>query len=532
MSIPSQLLTPNAAALQFRDSASCTRWIAGLPVTNVQLSQQMLSEQLTALASAPVAALERLKILETLRENIAFAQAELAKRYAGKPLPLDQGDAKAWACVVGLWRALVLNYRECFDAHRQGDAAVASYAALITLRCLRTTACEMFEHYLVYREPDAAAWRALHELFAFAEEQGLSRVRVQDVFAKRDPDMSCTDVYVQGLLAYLANPYGLSVRQTALMQRWLEKWAALVNLSSQPLPKGPIPALAVDFGADAVPGLAAAIVHSSSVRYLELEQLSKTLQQTMTLLKQGQTPSQLGLGEDASKPACENLTLLLYLQWCRAGTLRKEERSATPDPADVSFGIADAHQLLGGADKAISTQELNARDKWELDNLGFSMRMSNTARRAAVKKSEQWQILNQSASGFMCMLRDPAGLMRMTHSQLLGVRRTDNLRLGTVQWIRINSQKETTCGVRLFPGTPQPVKVRPAASLNAVKGQDYEAAFITPAVSMPAAPATLILPAGWFQEGRLLEIQGEDKRVTKLVKLIERGADYDRCAIE
>jgi cyclic-di-GMP-binding protein len=531
MSIQTPLLTPSAAVLQFKDSASCTRWLAGLPVTNAQLSQQQLSEQLTTLAATPMAALERLKILEALRESVAFAQSELAKRYAGKPLPLDQGDAKTWNNVVGLWRTLDINYRHCLDAYRKGDLAIAPLAALVILRCLRATASGMFEHYAVYREPDAAAWRAFHELFAFAEAQGLSRMRVQDVFAKRDPVASCTDAYLQGLLGFQANPHALSVRQMSFLQRWLEQWASLVTLSSQPLPAGQIPALAVDFAGDAGPGLASTINPSASVRYLELDQLSKSLQQTMTLLKQGQTPAQLGLGEDARQPTCENLVFLLYLQWCRAGTLRQEERTAPTDPVDVSFGIADAHKLLAGIDKAVTTGEINARDKWEIDNLGFSMRMSSTARQAAVKRSELWQILNQSASGFMCMLRDPAGVMRMTHNQLLGVRRADSPRIGTVQWIRVTSQNETTCGVRLFPGTPNPVKVRPA-NPNAVKGPDYEPAFMTPVVTMPAAPATIILPAGWYQNGRLLEIQGEDKRVVKLVKLIERGADYDRCSVE
>jgi hypothetical protein len=491
----------------------------------------MLLEQLTALAGTSMAALERLKILEALRESVTFAQTELAKRYAGKPLPLDEGDAKSWASVIGLWRTLGQNYHLCLEAQRQGDLALAPHAALVTLRCLRATASDMFEHYLIYREPAAAAWQTFHELFAFAEAQGLSRARVQDVFAKRDPDASCTDVYVQGLLAYLANPFALSARQMVYLQRWLEKWAVLVNLSSQPLPQGQIPALAVDFAGDTEPGLASAITHAASVRYLELDQLSKALQQTIALLKQGQSPAQLGLGDDARQPSCEHLVFLLYLQWCRAGTLRTEERTPTPDAADVSFGIADAHKLLGGQDKAITTQELNARDKWEIDNLGFSMRMSSTARQATVKKSEHWQILNHSTSGFMCMLRDPGGVMRMTHSQLLGVRRADSPRIGNVQWIRVNSHNETTCGVRLFPGTPAPVKVRPV-NPNAVKGQDYEPAFLTPAVVMPAAPPTLIVPAGWFQSGRLLELQGEDKRVIKLVKLIDRGADYDRCAIE
>lgn len=530
MSIPTPTHTPGAAMLQFKDSAACARWLAGLPVTNPQGSQQMLSEQLGALAATPIAPLERLKILESCREKAAFAQAELAKRYFGKPLPLDEGDARCWNSVVGLWRVLGENYRQCCDAYRQGELTLTPYGALITLRCLQAASCEMFEHYVVYREPSTEAWQAYNAWFAFAEAQGLSRVRVQDIFNRRDADSSCSESYVQGLLAYMASPFALSPRQMTFMWRWLEKWASLVNLSSQPLPPGQIPALAVDTAGRTVPGLASTISHTPSVRYLELEQLAKTLQQTLTLLKQGQPPGQLGLGEDARQPASETLVFLLYLQWCRAGTLRSEERSANPDTADVSFGIADAHQLLGGKDKSLTTQELSARDKWELDNLGFSMRMSNTARQAAVKKSESWQVLNQSATGFMCMLRDPGGVMRMTHNQLLGVRRAGIMRLGTVQWIRVNSQNETTCGVRLFAGTPQPVKVC-ATNLTSPKPQDFEYAFMMPAVAMPATPAMLVLPAGWFLDGRQLDIHSDSKHVAKLVKLVERGADFDRCTI-
>lgn len=533
MSIPTQSLGPASAPLQIRDSASCARWIAALPVTNVQLAQQMLSEQLTALAATTsIAALERLKILEALKESIMFAQAEMAKRYIGKPLPLDQGDGQAWNNVIGLWRVLGQNYRLCMDAYRAGDLPVAPYAALVTLRCLRVAAFNLFEHYQIYREPDAAGWHGFHEIFAFAEEHGLSRVRVPDVFTKRDADSSCSEAYIQGLMANLANPYSMSVRQMAFLRRWLEKWASLVDLSKQPLPVGQIPALAVDFAKDVPPGLASAVAPAPTVRYFDLEQLSKTLRQTINLLKQGQTPGQLGLGEDARQPGCENLIMLLYLQWCRSGTLRTDQRGAMTEPVEVSFGINDSHILLGGEVKtdAPDPTQLSARDKWELDNLGFSMRMSNTAKQAAVRRSEAWQVLNQGSGGFMCMLREAAGMMRMTHNQLIGVSRKDIKRLGTIQWIRVDPRNETLCGVRLFPGAPTPVRVRPANLAN-VKGQDYELAFLLPESAMPLAPASLILPAGWFQAGRLLEIAGEPKRVAQLKNLIEHGADYDRCAI-
>ncbi len=538
MSIPSQSIPPGGttAALQFTDAASCARWVAALPITNVQMVQQTLSEQAAALAAAKLPALERLKIIEALKETILFSQAELAKRYIGKPLPLDQADARAWDSVMRLWGAVGAVYRACLDALRAGDLTMAPHAALLTLRCLRTAAYGLYEHYQVYREPEATSWRSFHECFAYAEEHGLSRARVTDVFNKRDTDTSCAEAYVQGLMANLANPFALSVRQMAFLRRWLEKWASLVELSRQPLPPGQIPPLAVDYAGDAPPGLAAQVAPGESARYLDLEPLSKMLRQTINLLKQGQTPGQLGLGEDARQPGCESLIMLLYLEWCRAGTLRSENRAATEDPAEVCFGISDAFNMMGGDNRTRQEIEFNARDKWEMDNLGFSMRLSNTAKQAAVKKTEAWQILNQSNSGFMCMLREPSGVMRMVHNQLLGIRRFGEApRLGTLQWIRVSSNRETQCGVRLYPGAPQAAKVRPA-NFNVPKGQEFEVALMTPAVTMPATPANIMLPAGWFQTGRLLELEGNPsdpkKRLIKLLALLERGADFDRCSLE
>ncbi len=532
MSIQAQSLAKSSTALQFQDAAGCMRWIAGLPITNVQLAHQMLSEQVSALTAAELPALERLKILEALKETSMFTQAEVAKRYLGKPLPLDQADAQAWKSVVGLWTALGANYQRCLDAYREGDLPISPFAALVTLRCLRAAGHALFEHYQVYREPEAAAWRAFHQLFAFAEEHGISRMRVQDVFARHDADTSCSEAYAHGLLASLANPYSLSVRQMAFLRRWLDKWSSLVNLSAQPLPPGPIPPIAVDFNGDVPAVLAERVTPGTSVRYLDLEQIAKTLRQTINLLKQGQTPGKLGLGEDARQPGCESLIMLLYVQWCRAGTLRTEERHPTDEPAEVCFGIVDSHKLLGGEAEAPAKTEFSSRDKWEIDNLGYSMRMSTSATQSAIKKSENWQILNQSNSGFMCMLREPSGLLRLNHNQLLGVRHGANAgtRLGTVQWIKVNAQNECQCGVRMFAGTPKAISVRPS-NFNLPGTQGFEQALLLPEATMPATPLSVILPAGWFQAGRMIEIQGEKKQVAKLLTLVERGADFDRGAV-
>jgi len=526
MSAQPQATTPSV--LQFSDSAGCKRWIEQLTLTNVQLTQQVLTGQLAALGAASLTPLERLKILETLREPVHFVQTESAKRYSAKPLPLDPGETTVWNNVIALWQEVSRNYQLCLKAYREGDLTVAPHAALITMRCLRLTGSMLLAYYHVYRQTPAALWHGLHEFFSFAESHGFARIRVQDSFAQREPDSSCTESYVQVLLAHLANPYALSVRQMAFVTRWLERWATLVGIVPQPLPTSPIPSLAVDLSGSAGVVFGTGLEPHANLRYLDLEQLSKTLRQTINLLKQGQTPGQLGLGEDARQPGCENLLMLLYVQWCRAGTARSEDRAQTEEPAQVCFGLAAAHLHVNGGRPFRQPGELSSREKQDMDTYGFVTRGEG----GVDESLELWQIVNHSASGFMCMQREPEGRGRVGHNQLMAVRRPTgrNFHLGMVQWLKMEENGEIYCGVRLFPGAPHAISVRPS-NFTPTGAARYERALLLPEVPAPATPATLILPAGWFQSGRFVELFSDRKQVAKLLNLLEKGGDFDRGTI-
>ena len=524
-------LTSVQSPLQFADSASCKRWIEQLTLTNVQLTQQVLTGQLASLGAAQLAPVERLKILEVLREPVHFVQGESSKRYAGRPLPLDDGEAAIWNNVLMLWREMSRNYQQCLKAYREGDIAIAPHAALVSMRCLRLLGSQMLDHYRVYRQPAGALWRALHEHYSFAENHDFARIRVQDSFSKRDPDSSCAESYVQVLLAHLANPFALSVRQIAFVTRWLERWATLIGLSTQPLPTSPVPPLSVDLTGSSSVILGASSEALPHLRYLDLEQLSKTLRQTINLLKQGQTPGQLGLGEDARQPGCENLLMLLYVHWCRAGSARAEDRSKGEEQAQVCFGLAAAHLHVGGREFR-QPGDLSSREKQDLDTYGYITRLDHATGESIAPGLEKWQILNHSASGFMCMQREPDGKARISHNQLLAVRRAGgrNFHTGMVQWLKMDEGGELCCGVRLFPGMAQAISVRPSNFSPASNGR-YERALLLPEVPSPATPATLILPAGWFQSGRFVEVYSDRKQVAKLLNLLEKGGDFDRGTI-
>ena len=526
-----QPLATSPLPLQFTDSASCKHWIEQITLTNVQLTQQVLTGQLASLGAAQLSPQERLKILETLREPVHFVQGESAKRFAGKPLPLEPNESTAWNNTIGLWQEMSLNYQQCLKACREGDLAIAPHTALVAMRCLRVSGCILLDHFRIYRQPPGAVWHALHEVYAFCEGHGFARIRVHDIFTKRDPDSSCAESYAQVLLTHLANPFALSVRQMAFVSRWLERWATLVGISTQPLPTGPIPSLTIDLTSSGGVIFGPGTEPQPHLRFLDLEQLSKALRQTINLLKQGQTPGQLDLGEDARQPGCENLLMLLYVQWCRAGTARTEERSKNDEPADVCFGLAAAHLHVGDGSGLRQPGELTSREKQDLATDG---QLTRTEHEVGARNSELelWQILNQSASGFMCIRREPDGRGRVSHNQLLAVRRTTgrNFYLGMVQWLRMEEDGELYCGVRLFPGTPQAISVRPSTFTPG--GNDrYERALLLPEVSAPATPATLILPAGWFHSNRFVEVFSDRKQVAKLLNLLEKGGDFDRGTI-
>jgi hypothetical protein len=525
------LAVPEGSSLAFTDSAACERWVEQLPLTNIQQTHRLLKSQVGALRDARLPALERLRILEALRQPIAFVQAEYSNRCLGKPLPLDSGEQAAWHEVMALWKAVAGNYQDCLAAYRSGDFTLASHAALITSRVMRTIGCQMIDCYRVYRHVPGELWSELHALYLAAEQYGFLHASVPDALRGGAAETSCAGAYLSVLLAHLANPYGLSGRQLGFVLRWLEKWAGLPKLGRQPSPVSPVPVLAVDL--DRVSGaiLAHDLDAASNIRYLDVEPLAKALRQTITALKQGQTPARLGLGTDAHQPGCESLLMLLYVQWCRAGTGRIEEREPADEDADVCFGIAAAYHQLRGAGEVRQPGELTSREKRDLDTFGYVVRARHEVTNPGQFPFENWKIGNCSPSGFMCVLHEPQGPGRVAHNQIILVRRgtPSEFRVGIIQWVRVEANGDLRCGVRLFPGKPSAVTVRPAEAKQAVNG--YERALLLAPDALTATPATLMLPPGWFQCGAFIEVVTDRHQVATMLTLLEKGSDFDRGSV-
>jgi hypothetical protein len=524
----------NTVQLQFTDGASCKRWIESLPLTNAQGAQQALMQQIALLGRSGISPVDLLHALEALREPVAYVQNEVARKYTAKPLPLDPAEGALWTRALALWQELVDCYLLCRDAHVKGDPGLRNHGALIVMRCLRYQSCAMFEYYRIYRQVPAASWKKLHQLYVFAEQGSFVSAAVGDAFHHQEEDSSCAAAYCGALLAHLANPFALSGRQMEFLSRWIEKWSGQMSLASQPLPPSAIPALGINLAGSTGPAFAEGPEPVASLRYLDLEQISRTLRQMITLLKQGQTPAQLGLGDDARQPGCENLLMLLYIQWCRAGTGRGEQRGSSGEKAQVCLGMHAAHFYISGRSFRVPGSSLSREEEHDMQLFGhISDRTEHMLASGQSSAVESWELINQSNSGFMCMLRDADAQMRIGHHQLVALRRGSSkpFYLGLVQWLRVDENNELFIGVRQFPGIARPVTVRPI-NFQAPSGiKDFERGLLLPELAAPSTPTTLILPTGWYQPGRFVDVYGEQKQVAKFVNLIEKGSDFERCTV-
>jgi cyclic-di-GMP-binding protein len=85
------------------------------------------------------------------------------------------------------------------------------------------------------------------------------------------------------------------------------------------------------------------------------------------------------------------------------------------------------------------------------------------------------------------------------------------------------------CGVEVLPGSPEPVAVRRVQTVtNAAINDPFSPAFLLPEVQAMSSPASLVIPAGWYQAGRMLEMHTTTNWQVRLTGVFQRGSDFDR----
>ena len=524
------------ASPEFIDEGTCKAWLENVPLANVATAQRQLFEQLSEFNLFPTKAVGRLAVMEALREAVHFVQIEQAKRFTNRALPMAENEVRAFRETIALWEEMRVGYMRCLDPAGEGGAGVRGQAALVSQRALTYIGLKMFHHYRAYRQVPGRDWRLLHEAYAKAEALGVAEEPVKDYMNRDVHDTSPRIAYIRAVMMGACNPNELGQRQLTFVSFLLERWAEKVDVSTRPIDEGDLTPLVIDLaGNRTAERIDEDDNPAEEPRYLGTQRLAKSLRNRIGLLRKGESPAKLALGEDCVQPACEQLLVFLYRQWCQARPGRGQERRRIADAAQVCYGLPAIHfYICGRAFRQPGQQrELSQKERQEIATFG-RIRTSHeddygTEQGFAL---ENWRLENDSAQGLRMVRAASESGKRLSHGQLVSVRPVDskNYMLGQVRWLMTADNGDLHAGVRLLPGLPAETAVRPTG-LNVMDSPYVQALSLT-AVPALEAPPTLVLPSGWYKPKRVIEVFVDSPVRVRLAEIIERGSDFERVAYE
>lgn len=527
--------TDDRAKPIFTDVASCAQWLNQLQLTNLQRAHSQLLAQITELNSYPMRGLERLNTLELLRETVEHIQADLAKKLIDKALPLNELELTVFVSIKKLWQTMVVGYQRVLQSYIAGDKQLVNYGALLCQRCLLYTGAEIFEHLRTGYEFDTKLWHQLHELYAYAELQNFHQTTVSNPLAPQATQTSCTSSYVKTLLASHANPAELTHWQLQKIDLWLSQWSGSVTLAyNYRLSKGDSQPLATDLASSEGLQRVEGLPQTDTLRYLAMVPLSKLLRVKIILLNQGHTPQQVGLGDQVGSESCLELLNTLHKFWCEKESKRSANRRPMARLTEVSYPLEGIYSQVAGrtfSAQSHSNQARQARQAFEI--LGHARPNPTHKTQTAIGYPlENWQIDNESTMGAR-LTRGEAGGGRLNGKHLIAVRPSDaqTFMLGCTAWAVVNRQGKLEIGVRYLPGIPEAISIN-STGINPLNTETSAAALLLPALPSLKTPASLIVPPGWFQPKRVIEIfqiDGEMIRV-QLGFSVERGMNYERVS--
>lgn len=516
----------------YSDARACIAQITALPLANPREAHTELAALLKGMSRNPPPAAAYLDVLETARASVAFVQDVLAQPYAAKPLPPAPGEEEAFRHVLALWQAMARAYAQVAQLGGN-DAAVQKHLALICQRCIHYAGRVLIEHFRARREPAQGVWIDLHGFYATAEEWGIAATAVPEPLGEMRKSQSCAEAYAATLLVDLANPYNRGMREFGWIVRWTQRFAPFTAVL--PLGEGETThRYGVDLMQDRGARPLEILPRSGSVRRFDTSRLAPELQQLLARLKQNIPPDALGLGEDCTSATAGHLLMQLYRPWCLNATPRRFQRRAASGIAQGCLGFEAIHYHLSGAEFT-QPEHVRMYSRAEMERIWTFRDQIDPTQLLKMRTAqlgyplENWEVADQSVSGFR-LQRGSAGA-RVEHGQLFCLKPPDGAHflLAQVSWLMLEASGGLLAGVQVLPGVPKSLAIRPTGA-TVSPSEHYVRAFLLPAMPALKEPDSLIVPHGWFQPERVIEVFTDQQVRVRLSELLVRGADFDRVS--
>lgn len=518
-----------SATPPFGDVRAVREWLKLLPLINIPLAHSEIHTALSDLNRSRVDAFESLRILEQLRESTHTVASGLLTDYQSTTLPLAGKALLAWQNAQVLWYALESAYARCWRGAIEGETGLADYQSLLAERTLYYARLQIRDYLLVYRQIPEAHWQRLFAYFVLARELGIAETKAKDSLIELGAVTTPQALFAHSLLLAAARTQRLNTKQILWLDARLEFFSQRTSLAADAVGvPGKLP-LSIVLARPSAPMRGALPLTGPDILNLDTHTLGQVLSKRIKLLREGELPQNLGLGLELGLQAAEALLSQVYRAWCDQAT-----QYLPPVPPDaaritVSLGFANQHNDIGGESYKPFTekaQSMGTRDLVDIQLFGRAVSKQQANARPPVQ-TEQWLVLAESAQQLQ-LLRPVDSAQLLELSDFLVIHAGQQKLIGIVRALT-----ETSDGVQaqlqILPGQPFAGAVR-ARDGSRFGQNDFVPVLILPPVAALRTPVSLIVPHGWYRQGRMLELwDGHDTCKIRLDQLLERCADHDRA---
>lgn len=522
-----------AAKAAFDTPAACAAWAAALPLSTPVRCQLDLHAQVKLLLRFPVDAKSRVAMLDALWVAIRTVQDHAAQRFAGRPVPLETALQNTFVLVDALW----LDYARCYlRCVNEAEAAGTSPAQAIQ-RTLEILYRRQLDHVRGHQHLPGSHWRMCNQLIEFAEQQGVALTAVEDSGRYGTLPVAPLAPYAAAMLLHAAGPYGLRSAQLAWTERWARRWGAkLVLNKTPPVDLKSVP-LCVDLASDQACSFRPAA--GPGARFLETAELRKSVASRIALLDQGTPPEELHLGKDCTQPETGLQLRRLLQAWCQGGIPRRMERKPGTGGGKLLAGLdAIFDELSGGRSLAppaeLTTTDLRKqREAMAVFGSTRGLKVTVQERERSPQLALEWTVFDEHMTGLRLerSLADEGPSLavgQLVAVRPLGVR---HLMPGSICWVSAGDEGKLQVGVTLLPSPAAAVALKPPGLQTA--REPMQPGFLLPELAATKEPESMVLPTGRFRPGRTVEFDdGIGTYQVRLLKLLERGADFERCTYE
>jgi len=513
------------------------RWIARLPLLNTSETVQMLNRQLIGLNRISLEDKQRLRLLELLRKPVNSVCEELHKTYLGLPQPLPDKARQTANQVRLLLTEMAYGYK--LIAFNSTAVPKLDHAdrALLTValhRGIRYLTEILYRGYELYSPPPEGTWFEIHQLYRYAEVLGITDAVLDDPLNTTIPQSSISHAYKQALLLDFSDPYHLPARMLSKINRYLERYAGLAQLSPGIAALKSHCQFLINLDNDragAVNTEASPITTEVRYRLLNTTDLARIIHQQLMVLQAGQMPDPEGLEKDFYVQFGQDLLVRMIQAW-GVNPKRVFSRSLRENVRrEVTFGVEAINYFLHDAEPFTpSTSEVGPQPRRTA--IGEVSGNPNSVQQAASNVAKAvWELIDESAGGY-ALARSTTTPDPVRVGDLLASRPQSNggsWEIGVVRWVRSSGSDNIEVGVQRLSPSASSVAVLPLEDAR----ERYFLALSLPEVKPMKQPVSLVTERGFYKPNRIFYLDnGYRTRQIRALKLIELSGNFERFQYE